>query len=91
MFNKIRVYSEIDKLRKVLVHTPGKELDYVTPQRLDELLFSSLLNPIKARQEHETFIKLLEDHDVECVQLSTLTAQTFQAVNSKIQEEFINR
>ncbi|AAP56679.2 Arginine deiminase [Mycoplasmoides gallisepticum str. R(low)] len=91
MFNKIRVYSEIGKLRKVLVHTPGKELDYVTPQRLDELLFSSLLNPIKARQEHETFIKLLEDHDVECVQLSTLTAQTFQAVNSKIQEEFINR
>lgn len=60
MFNKIRVYSEIGKLRKVLVHTPGKELDYVTPQRLDELLFSSLLNPIKARQEHETFIKLLE-------------------------------
>lgn len=91
MFNKIRAYSEIGKLRKVLVHTPGKELDYVTPQRLDELLFSSLLNPIKARQEHETFIKLLEDHDVECVQLSTLTAQTFQAVNSKIQEEFINR
>ncbi|UQZ95634.1 arginine deiminase [Mycoplasmoides gallisepticum] len=91
MFNKIRVYSEIGKLRKVLVHTPGKELDYVTPQRLDELLFSSLLNPIKARQEHETFIKLLEDHDVECVQLSTLTVQTFQAVTSKIQEEFINR
>lgn len=58
---------------------------------MDELLFSSLLNPIKARQKHETFIKLLEDHDVECVQLSTLTAQTFQAVNSKIQEEFINR
>ncbi|WP_225306220.1 hypothetical protein [Mycoplasmoides gallisepticum] len=30
MFNKIRVYSEIGKLRKVLVHSPGKELDYVT-------------------------------------------------------------
>ncbi|QMT98801.1 arginine deiminase [Mycoplasma tullyi] len=91
MFNKIRVYSEIGRLRKVLVHTPDKELDYVTPQRLDELLFSSLLNPVKARQEHEAFIKLLEDQGVECVQLSDLTAQTFEASSNEIKEEFINR
>ncbi|WP_027122112.1 arginine deiminase [[Mycoplasma] imitans] len=91
MFNKIKVYSEIGRLRKVLVHTPGKELEYVTPQRLDELLFSSLLNPVKARQEHEAFIKILQDQGVECVQLTTLTAQTFQSATSEVKEKFINR
>lgn len=35
MYNKINVYSEIGRLRKVLVHTPGQELEYLTPKRFN--------------------------------------------------------
>ena len=49
----IYVYSEIGKLRKVLVHTPGKEVANVSPQRLDELLLSALIEPESAKEEHE--------------------------------------
>ncbi|MDC4184164.1 arginine deiminase family protein [Mycoplasma bradburyae] len=91
MLNKIKVYSEIGKLRKVLVHTPGKELEYITPQRLDELLFSAILNPVKARAEHQEFIKILESYGVECIQLSELTAQTFEQADKQVREAFINR
>lgn len=79
MFNKINVYSEIGELKKVLVHTPGQEIDYLTPQRLDELLFSAILDPIRAREEHKEFIKILENEGVEVVQLSDLSAQAYDA------------
>lgn len=91
MYNKINVYSEIGKLKKVLVHTPGQEIEYLTPQRLDELLFSAILDPIVARKEHEEFIKILESQGVEVVQLSTLVAQTYNSCSKDIQESFINQ
>lgn len=91
MYDKINVYSEIGKLKKVLVHTPGQEIDYLTPQRLDELLFSAILDPIRAREEHKEFIKLLESQDVEVVQLSDLTADTYKAASSEAKEKFIQQ
>lgn len=91
MYNKINVYSEIGKLKKVLVHTPGVELEYVTPQRLDELLFSALIDPIRAREEHEEFIRILESQGVECVQLSKLVADTYKAAPNDVKEAFINQ
>lgn len=91
MYDKINVYSEIGKLKKVLVHTPGQEIDYLTPQRLDELLFSAILDPIRAREEHKEFIKLLESQGVEVVQLSDLTADTYKAASSDAKEKFIQQ
>ena len=35
-FNGIHVYSEIGELESVLVHEPGREIDYISPSRLDE-------------------------------------------------------
>ena len=91
MYDKINVYSEIGKLKKVLVHTPGQEIDYLTPQRLDELLFSAILDPIRAREEHKEFVKLLESQGVEVVQLSELTADTYKAASSDAKEKFIQQ
>lgn len=91
MFNKINVYSEIGTLKKVLVHTPGQEIDYLTPQRLDELLFSAILDPIRAREEHQKFIEILKSEGVEVVQLSELTAEAYNAASSEAKEAFINK
>lgn len=91
MFNKINVYSEIGELKKVLVHTPGQEIDYLTPQRLDELLFSAILDPIRAREEHKEFIKILENEGVEVVQLSDLSAQAYDASSAEVKDAFIEK
>ena len=91
MFNKINVYSEIGTLKKVLVHTPGQEIDYLTPQRLDELLFSAILDPIRARDEHQKFIEILKSEGVEVVQLSELTAEAYNAASAEAKEAFINK
>ena len=34
----LNVYSEIGKLKSVLLHRPGKELENLTPDSLDRLL-----------------------------------------------------
>lgn len=91
MFNKINVYSEIGKLKKVLVHTPGEEIDYVTPQRLDELLFSAILDPVRAREEHKKFIQILESQGTEVVQLVDLTVETYNSCSQDIKEKFIGQ
>lgn len=91
MFNKINVYSEIGTLKKVLVHTPGQEIDYLTPQRLDELLFSAILDPIRAREEHQKFIEILKSEGVEVVQLSELTSEAYNAASAEAKEAFINK
>lgn len=91
MYNKINVYSEIGNLKKVLVHTPGQEIDYLTPQRLDELLFSAILDPVRAREEHQEFIKILQSQGVETVQLADLTAEAYKAAPADAKEAFINQ
>ena len=40
--SKINVYSEIGKLKTVLLHEPGEELHNLTPKHLDDLLFDDI-------------------------------------------------
>jgi arginine deiminase len=41
--NKLGVYSEVGKLRKVIVHRPELSLQRLTPSNHDELLFDDVL------------------------------------------------
>ena len=50
------VYSEVGKLRKVLVHRPDLSLKRLTPSNFQELLFDDVLCVKKARWEHDVFI-----------------------------------
>ncbi|OYD26846.1 arginine deiminase [Mycoplasma testudineum] len=86
---KINVNSEIGTLREVLVHTPGDELKFVSPNRLNDLLLSAIIEPNRAIIEHKKFIKILEDNGVKVIQLVDLIVETFLSVNQEKQEEFI--
>lgn len=88
---EIKVYSEIGVLKEVLVHTPGKEIEYVSPSRLDELLFSAILEPNSAREEHRRFIKILEDEGIKVVQLVDLVSKTYDEVSTKEKKDFMDR
>ena len=56
---KYGAYSEVGKLRKVIVHRPGLEMRRLTPTNCVELLFDDVIWARKARQEHDAFVDLM--------------------------------
>ncbi|MGL4948458.1 MAG: arginine deiminase family protein [Mycoplasma sp.] len=87
----INVYSEIGKLRRVLVHKPGDELKYVTPSRIDELLMSAIIEVDQARKEHDNFTSILRDNDVEVVYLLELVKQVWKDSSEEIRDKFLEQ
>ena len=55
------VYSEVGKLRKVIVHQPGLEMRRLTPSNAAELLFDDVIWTRKARQDHNIFVDLMQE------------------------------
>ncbi len=55
----LSVTSETGKLRSVLVHLPGREIDRMVPSMMRDLLFDDILFGARAREEHRRFQKLL--------------------------------
>src|SRR6476620_3542271 len=56
----VHVSSEIGTLRSVIVHSPGNELDAVTPGNRVEYLYDDIIDSEQARREHHRFVALLE-------------------------------
>jgi arginine deiminase len=56
-----KVNSEVGQLEAVLLHRPGKELEQLTPQYLEELLFDDIPWLGKIREEHDMFAQALEE------------------------------
>lgn len=74
----ICVRSEIGQLKKVLLHRPGRELLYLTPDRLPELLFDDIPYLKVAQEEHDAFAKILSDNGVEVVYLEDLMTEVLE-------------
>jgi len=55
----LSVTSETGKLRTVLVHLPGREIDRMVPSMMRDLLFDDILFGVRAREEHRRFQKIL--------------------------------
>ena len=55
------VKSEVGKLEAVLLHRPGKELERLTPQYLEELLFDDIPWLGKMQEEHDMFAQALRE------------------------------
>jgi len=70
----IRVESEIGRLRRVLVHRPGLEIDWMVPRMMEELLFDDILYGEAARREHGRFCRVLQSAGVEVLDAEDLLA-----------------
>lgn len=57
--NGLNVKSEIGRLRAVMTHSPGREVDRMIPAMMNELLFEDILYGKAAREEHAHFRKIL--------------------------------
>ncbi len=60
----LHVDSEVGHLKQVMVHEPGLELDRLTPQNCDSLLFDDVMWARKAREEHRAFADGLRERGI---------------------------
>lgn len=72
---RLNVTSEIGRLRRVLVHRPGREIDEMTPSMMERLLFEDILFGDDARVEHHTFRRVLERAGAEVLDAEDLLAE----------------
>src|SRR5215213_5904581 len=56
---RLNVTSEIGRLKSVLVHLPGREIDLMIPPMMAQLLFDDILYGQVAREEHRRFQQLI--------------------------------
>jgi len=74
----VGVYSEVGRLRQVILHRPGLELSRLTPQNIGELLFDDVLWAKRAKEEHDVFAETLRDRGVRVHYFEQLLAETLE-------------
>ena len=91
MQSPIEVYSEIGRLRRVLLHRPGAELENLAPDYLEQMLFDDIPDLQLAQQEHDAFADMLRQNGVEVVYLIDLLAEslTEPEVRSRFIDDFL--
>ena len=88
--NHLNVFSEIGKLKTVLLHEPGEELENLTPKYLDDLLFDDIPWLPLAKKEHQAFAKAFKDAGVKVVYLVDLVTESLNT-SEDIKKEFIKQ
>lgn len=79
----LNVTSEIGKLKAVLLHKPGKELERLTPDYLKELLFDDIPWLRKMRDEHDEFAEVLRQRGTKVYYIEDLLAEVLENVDVK--------
>lgn len=79
----IHVTSEIGRLRRVLVHEPGPEIDGMVPSLMEDHLFDDILFGNSAREEHGRFRHVLQILGVEVVKSEVLLTQALQQPDAR--------
>ena len=84
--------SEIGKLRQVMLHRPGRELENLMPEYLERLLFDDIPYLKAAQEEHDAFADCLRQNGAEVVYLRDLVAETLDRtdVRQEFTEEFLD-
>ena len=85
----VLVRNEIMPLKKVMLHRPGHEVENLTPDYLERLLFDDIPWLEKAQSEHDEMAKVLRDNGVEVVYLEDLASEAISEPH--IKEQFINQ
>ena len=86
----IQVKSEIGKLKKVMLHRPGKELEHLVPGDLERLHFDDIPYLRTAQNEHDRFAGIMRGEGVEVVYLEDLTADVLRG-NEELKRQFVEQ
>jgi len=72
------VTSEIGRLRRVLVHAPGPEVDRMVPAMMEQLLFDDILDGDRAREEHGQLRRVMQLLGVDVIESGDLLQQALE-------------
>jgi len=86
----LNVRSEINELKKVLIHRPGRELENLTPKWLKSLLFDDIPWLDKAIEEHDAFARIFKEAGVEVLYLVDLVVESLDSDQS-VKDQFIHQ
>jgi arginine deiminase len=77
------VYSEVGKLRKVMVCSPGLAHSRLTPSNCDDLLFDDVLWVEVAKRDHADFVLKMRDRGIEVIEMHDMLAETLEIPEAK--------
>jgi arginine deiminase len=89
MTSPIHVTSEIGKLKTVMLHRPGREIENITPDYMERLLFDDIPYLPIAQEEHDYFAQTLRDQGIEVLYFEKLAAEAL--ASDDVRKEFLNR
>ncbi len=89
MPSPIHVTSEIGKLKTVMLHRPGREIENLTPDSMYRLLFDDIPYLPIAQEEHDYFAQTLRDQGIEVLYFEKLAAEAL--ADQDVKEEFVDR
>ena len=87
MDDPIHITSEIGRLKTVLLHRPGEELEHLTPEHVQRLLFDDIPYLKVAQEEHDRFAELLRSRGVEVLYLDELAAEAL--ADEAVRRQFV--
>lgn len=70
------VYSEVGRLRTVMVCAPGRAHQRLTPSNNDDLLFDDVMWVEAAKRDHFDFMQKMRDRGIEVLEMHNLLAET---------------
>ncbi len=79
----LHVTSEVGRLRIVLVHEPGPEVDQMVPSMMEELLFDDILFGDRVREEHRRFRRLMQLLGVEVLDARDLLTEALHVEGAR--------
>ena len=90
---RLNVTSEIGRLKSVLVHLPGREIDVMVPPMMAQLLFDDILFGQVAREEHRRFQQLMRFVAKDLFDVQDLLEEIFddEEVKREIVRDFVKR
>lgn len=89
MSSPIHVYSEIGKLKTVMLHRPGKELENLAPDILHRMLIDDIPYLKIAQEEHDAFAHVLRQQGIKVLYLEDLIAESL--TDEKVRRAFLDQ
>src|SRR5207344_2469013 len=76
-------YSEVGRLRRVMIHRPGLEHTRLTPSNAADLLFDDVIWVKRAKEEHDAFAETMRERGVEVFYAEELFAEALKEPAAK--------
>lgn len=87
----VQINSEIGKLKTVLLKRPDKEIQNITPNNMEKLLFDEIPYLPIAQKEHDTFAQILKKNGCQVLYLEDLLIETLNKIEKGTRTQFLKK